>query len=203
MRELARRGIEKIRETLNGRGLWRSKEDGKLRIKERSMAKSMEEAEIRLEELVEEGEEVIVEIEKEKREEGSEGKEGSPTSVTTARYGFLDELGEEEKDEELEQKNTENRKRKGREESATMKVKGLKNAPGWRERSELSREDEKWKRVVEKEVEGSKEEKVEKIPLPESYDLGLDIRGKEINSSVRKNHNFGDIWGHEGSVPEE
>ena len=38
---------------------------------------------------------------------------------------------------------------------------------------------------------GVKEEKVEKIPLPESYDLGLDVRGKELNSSVRKNHNFG------------
>ena len=102
----------------------------------------------------------------------------------------MEELGDEEKDEELEQKNMENRKRKGREESATLKVKGLKNAPGWKERSEVSREDERWKRLVEKEVEGSREEKVEKIPLPESFDLGLDIRGKEINSSVRKNHNL-------------
>ena len=24
-----------------------------------------------------------------------------------------------------------------------------------------------------------------------SYDLGLDVRGKELNSSARKNHNFG------------
>ena len=45
--------------------------------------------------------------------------------------------------------------------------------------------------MVEKEETGVKEEKVEKIPLPESYDLGLDVRGKELNSSVRKNHNFG------------
>ena len=189
LRELARMGIEKLREKLNGRALWRSKGDGKLRIRESSMAKSTEESEIRLEELIEEGEDVVVEIEK--GEEVQEGKEGSVSSVTTAGYGFLEEIGEEEKDEELEQKNSDNRKRKGREENATMKVKGLKNAPGWRERAETSREDERWKRVVEKEEDGVKEEKVEKIPLPDSYDLGLDIRGKEINSSVRKNHNFG------------
>ena len=189
--ELARKGLEKLREKLEGRMLWRSKEDGKLRVKERSMAKGMDGVEICLEELVEEGEDVVVDIESEQGEQGSEGKAVSISSVTTAGYGFLDEIGDEEKDEELEQKNSENRKRKGREENATLKVKGLKNAPGWRERAEKSREDERWKRVVEKEDEGIKEEKVEKIPLPDSYDLGLDIRGKELNSSVRKNHNFG------------
>ena len=189
--ELARKGLEKLKEKLEGRMLWRRKEDGKLRVKERSMAKGMDGVEICLEELVEEGEDVVVDIESEQGEQGSEGKAVSISSVTTAGYGFLDEIGDEEKDEELEQKNTENRKRKGREDNATLKVKGLKNAPGWRERAEKSREDERWKRVVEKENEGIKEEKVEKIPLPDSYDLGLDIRGKEINSSVRKNHNFG------------
>ena len=37
--------------------------------------------------------------------------------------------------------------------------------------------------------EGAKEEVVEKIPLPASFNLGLDIRGKELNSAARKNHN--------------
>ena len=109
LRELARMGIEKLREKLNGRALWRSKGDGKLRIKESSMAKSTEELEIRLEELIEEGEDVVVEIEK--GEEVQEGKEGSVSSVTTAGYGFLEEIGEEEKDEELEQKNSDTRKK--------------------------------------------------------------------------------------------
>ena len=124
-------------------------------------------------------------------EEGKDEKEGSSYSGTTAGYGFLEEIGGEEKDEELEKWNTENRKRKGREENVTMKVKGLKITPGWKERAEASRGDERWKRVVEKEESGVKEEKFEKIPLPDSYDLGLDVRGKELNSSVRKNHNFG------------
>ena len=72
-----------------------------------------------------------------------------------------------------------------------MKVKGLKITPGWKERAEASREDERWKRGVEKEEAGVKEEKVEKIPLPDSSDLGLGVRGKEMNSSARKSHNFG------------
>ena len=72
-----------------------------------------------------------------------------------------------------------------------MKVKGLKISPGWKERAEASRNDERWKRVMEKGEEGAKEEVVEKIPLPASFDLGLDIRGKELNSAARKNHNLG------------
>ena len=64
-------------------------------------------------------------------EEGKDEKEGSSYSGTTAGYGFLEEIGGEEKDEELEKWNTENRKRKGREENVTMKVKGLKITPGW------------------------------------------------------------------------
>ena len=38
-----------------------------------------------------------------------------------------------------------------------MKVKGLKITPGWKERAEASREDERWKRGVEKEEAGVKE----------------------------------------------
>ena len=57
--ELARRGIEKLREKLDGRMLWRSRDGGKLLVKERSMVKGMEGTEICLEELVEEGEEVV------------------------------------------------------------------------------------------------------------------------------------------------
>ena len=174
---LAKRGVEMLREKLKGRSLWRSSDDGKLRVKENCMARSMEESEVRLEEIVEEGEEVTVDIEQ-VEDGGKDEKEGSSYSGTTAGYGFLEEIGDEEKDEELEKRNTENRKRKGREENVTMKVKGLKITPGWKERAEASRGDERWKRVVEKEETGVKEEKVEKIPLPESYDLGLDVGEK-------------------------
>ena len=101
----------------------------------------------------------------------------------------MEELGDEEKEEDLDSRNRENRKRKGGEEKATMKVKGLKISPGWKERAEAGRNDERWKRVMENGEEGAKEEVVEKIPLPASFNLGLDIRGKELNSAARKNHN--------------
>ena len=117
--------------------LWRSKEDGKLRVKERSMAKGMDGVEICLEELVEEGEDVVVDIESEQGEQGSEGKAVSISSVTTAGYGFLDEIGDEEKDEELEQKNSENRKRKGREDNAQDGGKG-------RRKVEKTRDGREW-----------------------------------------------------------
>ena len=76
------------------------------------MARTVEESEIRLEEIVKDGEEVTVDIEQAEDEE-KEGKEGSSYSGTTAGYGFLDELGEEEKDEELEKRKMENGKGRG------------------------------------------------------------------------------------------
>ena len=188
--DLARRGLDILREKLQGRAVWKNSEDGRLIVKEKSVAESGQGEEIRLEEIIEEGEEVTVEIEK-AEEVVQEGKEGSSYSGTAVGYGFLDELGDEEKDEELESRNKENRKRKGREEKATMKVRGLKISPGWKERAEASRNDSRWKRVMEKGEEGAKEEVVEKIPLPASFDLGLDIRGKELNSAARKYHNLG------------
>ena len=109
---LAKRGVEMLREKLKGKTLWRSSEDGKLRVKEKSMARTVEESEIRLEEIVKDGEEVTVDIEQAEDEE-KEGKEGSSYSGTTAGYGFLDELGEEEKDEKLEKRKMENGKGRG------------------------------------------------------------------------------------------
>ena len=106
--DLARRGLDILREKLQGRAVWKNSEDGRLIVKEKSVAESGQEEEIRLEEIIEEGEEVTVEIEK-AEEVVQEGKEGSSYSGTAVGYGFLDELG----DEELESRNKENRKRKG------------------------------------------------------------------------------------------
>ena len=41
---LAKRGVEMLREKLKGRSLWRSSDDGKLRVKENCMARSVEES---------------------------------------------------------------------------------------------------------------------------------------------------------------
>ena len=37
-------------------------------------------------------------------------------------------------------------------------------------------------------VGGEKSKVVEKIPLPDSYDLGVERRGLDLNSSARKNN---------------
>ena len=44
---LAKRGVEMLREKLKGRSLWRSSDDGKLRVKENCIARSVEESEVR------------------------------------------------------------------------------------------------------------------------------------------------------------
>ena len=72
-----------------------------------------------------------------------------------------------------------------------LRVKGLKVMPGWEERAKTSRDDQRWSRVVETVVDGVKVQEKRKIPLPEEYELGLDVRGMGLNSSNRKTHNFG------------
>ena len=50
---------------------------------------------------------------------------------------------------------------------------------------------ERRRRQVEKVVGGDTSKVVEKIPLPDSYDLGVDRRGLDLSSSARKNNQFG------------
>ena len=71
------------------------------------MAKAGDKEEIKLEELVEEEEEVSVVIEQPEKE-GRDGEEGSSYSGTTVGYGFL---VDEEKDEEPEKRYKENCKK--------------------------------------------------------------------------------------------
>ena len=71
------------------------------------MAKAGDKEKIKLEELVEEEEEVSVVIEQPEKE-GRDGEEGSSYSGTTVGYGFL---VDEEKDEELEKRYKENCKK--------------------------------------------------------------------------------------------
>ena len=71
-----------------------------------------------------------------------------------------------------------------------LRFKGLKVMPGWEERAKMSRDDQRWSRVVETVVDGVKVQEKRKILLPEEYELGLDVRGMGLNSSNRKTHNF-------------
>ena len=189
----AKKGLEKVKEKLLGMTMLRNKEDDSIRIVKDLTVRKEEEEEFIISDLIEEGEEVSVEEEvdrgKDKKEEEKKSRSGS--GQTTGGYSFLGDLDDEEKDSELEKKDKENRKRKRDEVKVTVKVKGLASSVGWKERSEAARGEERWKRTVEKEVGGEKSKTVEKIPLSGHYELGLDRRGMEINSSARKNNQFG------------
>ena len=108
---------------------------------------------------------------------------------------FLEGIEVEEKDESLEEKLGEGRKRR-REKERTKERKTLGSLPGWERRSKEAKEEGRWKRKVmgwEKSEEGTMERKVkqEKIPLPDSFDLGNERKGLDMNNSGRNVNNFG------------
>ena len=158
-------------------------------------SRKAEEEEFKVDNLIDEGEEVSIKIEKardgKKDIDDKMSGQGSGSGQTTGGYSFLGELEEEEKDEELEKRDKENRKRKREDVKVVVKVKGLVSSIGWKDRAEAGRSEERWKRTVEKVVGGEKSKVVEKILLPDNYDLGLDRRGLDLNSSARKNNQFG------------
>ena len=158
-------------------------------------SRKAEEEEFKVDNLIDEGEEVSIKIEKardgKKDIDDKMSGQGSGSGQTTGGYSFLGELEEEEKDEELEKRDKENRKRKREDVKVVVKVKGLASSIGWKDRAEAGRGEERWKRTVEKVVGGEKSKVVEKIPLPDSYDLVVDRRGLDLNSSARKNNQFG------------
>ena len=190
--EKAKKGMRTLKEKLKGKILFRSSRDGSVRVSEEGGKRKEEEEAIGLEELVEEGEEVIVTEEEKKAVEKEKGSTGSVSSGTgTIGYGFLEDLDFGEKEEEKDITPKENRKRKMEEVKPKIMFRGLKVSPGWADRAEKSRDDSRWKRRVEEKVDGKKVGRLEKIPLPEEFDLGLDRRGIEMNSAARKNNNFG------------
>jgi hypothetical protein len=137
---------------------------------------------------------VTVTIEQEDRKDtASCNSVGTSTSRTTR--DVLDGLEIEERDVTLDNKLDEGRKRK-REEDMPEKQKGLKGLPGWERRSKETKDDSRWKRTTvrwEKDDKGQMDRKEERvsIPIPESFDLGRERKGMEINNSNRLNNNFG------------
>ena len=109
--------------------------------------------------------------EDDRRSIGSLSSRGTGTG-----FAFLDAIEEDKEDEDVEKKMEQNRKRKRGEEKKVLRVKGLKVMAGWEVRAKTSREDPRWSRTVEREVEGVIVREQRKIPLPEEYDLGLDVR---------------------------
>ncbi len=72
----------------------------------------------------------------------------------------------------------------------------MKGLPGWERKSNAVKDSERWKRKVvrwEKTAEGKfvRKECVERIPMPEEFDLGTEGKGLEMNNSGRLRNNFG------------
>jgi hypothetical protein len=109
---------------------------------------------------------------------------------------FLDRIDSEERDDELEAKMGEEKKRKRGEDDTRSREAGLKGLPGWERKSNAVTNSERWKRKVvslEKTVEGQtvRKESVERIPVPDGFDLGREGKGLEMNNSGWLRNNFG------------
>jgi hypothetical protein len=190
---VAREGWAKIRMKLQGKGL---KRDGSvLFVEEKGRAAGQSERTEEMEgEWTEEGIGGFIHVEEVEGKEQETGSIGSGESRRTkAGFEFLGEIPDDKEDAELEEVRKTDRKRK-RTTSKDRVVVGMEGVPGWEWREREGRE-EKRRAVVTVCVEddGTKvrEVRMEKIPLPEHFRLGLDDRGKQLNHSGRPNNNFG------------
>ncbi len=153
--------------------------------------------------IVEEMKGGTVEIVRENEEKGGDETEDRGSSSGTesgmggwAGLDFLDKIEIEERDTELDARVGEERKRKRGDEDGRVKKVGLKGLPGWDRKSAATRDSNRWKRkTVRMETKGDgteeKVERMEAIPIPEKFDLGLEEKGMEMNNSGRLKNNFG------------
>ncbi len=189
----AKEGWQKVKQILDGKRLVREKGSGKVMVKAKTGVSDNEERTV-MEEWEESitGGEVVVEVEVVgKKDNVSVASE--ETKGTAIGFDFLEGMGEEKTDEELDKKRAEGRKRKREHEERTQKEEGLYRVPGWEWREDEARKDERWKREVLRRKEGSVsgERVKEKIPLPENFCLGKDVRGVDLNHSGKVKNNFG------------
>jgi hypothetical protein len=99
-------------------------------------------------------------------------------------------------DRDLDERIGEGRKRKRGEEENKERKGGLSGLPGWERRSRNVRLNDRWKRKVmrmEVKEDGNmaRNEADEIIPVPESFDMGREEKGLEMNNSGRLRNNFG------------
>ncbi len=142
-----------------------------------------------------------MEIEKEGNEEETVSVEGRSLGCKETESGwadmeFLEGIEFEERDKELDEKMGESRKRKSSGDGDSGRKTGLSGLPGWGRRSNAVKDSDRWKRKVvkvEKDEEGNERrvEAMEKIPLPDGFDLGRETKEMEMNNSGRLKNNFG------------
>jgi hypothetical protein len=121
---------------------------------------------------------------------------GLRTEERETNMDFLERIDKEERDNELDEQMGEGRKRKREDGEMTGRASGLGGLPGWERRSRSARQNGKWTRKVvswETNEDGKevRREKVENIVVPESFELGREEKGMEMNNSGRLRNNFG------------
>ncbi len=105
------------------------------------------------------------------------------TRKTRTGFDFLEDMKEGMVDKDLERTRRSERKRKRQEDMTEVRM-GMDRIAGWEWRGREGREEKRWKREVTEVTSGGtdgewvEETKTEKIPLLDTYRLGLDGRGK-------------------------
>jgi hypothetical protein len=193
----AKEGWNKVRMRLQGRRLKR--EGDAFVVEEKRAGKGEEEKSVEemMTEMLEEGEGGIVVMEEEEdRMSDTLSRASDETKKVKTGFDFLEDMKDDTVDEDLERTRRSDRKRKRQEDMTEVRI-GMDGTAGWEWREKEGREDKRWRRevseVTEDGLEGEciREVKTEKIPLPDTYRLGLDGRGKKLNNSGRPKNNFG------------
>ncbi len=193
----AKEGWERMRMMLEGKKLVWKGSSGRMV----AVAKEKEGVEGKVMNLEEEMDGGTVEIEKEVSKEETVSVDGvrlrrRDADSVCVDLEFLEGIDFEERDKELDEKVGESKKRKSSGDDDKSKKTGLSGLPGWERRSNVVKDSERWKRKVarvERDEEGKEKrvERLEKIPLPESFELGREAKGMEMNNSGRLKNIFG------------
>jgi hypothetical protein len=115
-------------------------------------------------------------------------------SDRSRKFSFLDRIEDDKREPELDSKIVDKRKNGGLEEE-TVRLRTLTGGEKWDRREEAVKADSRWQRVVVESGYAGEEvietERIERLVLPESYKLGLEKKGAELNNSDRPTNNFG------------
>jgi hypothetical protein len=190
MKGALKTGWDRFKEFVTGKRIVQDKATGEIGIRKDQQIADGEE-ELNVEDWIESAEGGAVELEIVEEDEISivEERSAGGNSMESDAYSFLDGLQDRKKDMELEKKKVDMRKRKREQETVNINTKGLTGTSGWEGREKEVKSDRRWVRSVIEEETG--EEWEEKLPLPDTYKLGLDKRGMVMNSSARAKNNFG------------
>ena len=188
---ITRAGWDKIRGMISGKRIYMEKDTGSVMVRGLDTEVGDGSVEIRAEDWVAEGH---CDIEVSETEAACEDDRDSVRTDRSRKFSFLSKIEDDKRDAVLDSKIAEKRKR-GQIEEETVRLRTLTGGEKWDKRESAIKDDGRWERVfVESGYVGDEVveiERVERIPLPDSYKLGLEKKGVDMNNSDRPVSNFG------------